>query len=70
MYSKPLPFNRTVLGRVLHESLVKGVKKVTFKANTLTSQLNTNGLKTILKYQTVGSTRYFDVGGFPLGRLV
>jgi hypothetical protein len=24
-----------------------------------------NGLKTVLKYQTVGRTRYFDVAGFP-----
>jgi hypothetical protein len=60
-----IPHQGKLIGRVLHESLVKGVKKVSFKSNTLTSQPSTNGLKTILKYQTVGSTRYFDVAGFP-----
>ncbi|ACC80248.1 alkaline phosphatase family protein [Nostoc punctiforme] len=60
-----IPHQGKLIGRVLHESLVKGVKKVSFKSNTLTSQPSTNGLKTILKYQTVGSTQYFDVAGFP-----
>ncbi|MEJ6483406.1 nucleotide pyrophosphatase/phosphodiesterase family protein [Nostoc punctiforme UO1] len=60
-----IPHQGKLIGRVLNESLVKGVKKVSFKSNTLTSQPSTNGLKTILKYQTVGSTRYFDVAGFP-----
>lgn len=60
-----IPHQGKLIGRVLNESLVRGVKKVYFKSNTLTSQPSTNGLKTILKYQTVGSTRYFDVAGFP-----
>lgn len=60
-----IPHQGKLIGRVLHESLVRGVKKVSFKSHTLTSQPSTNGLKTILKYQTVGSTRYFDVAGFP-----
>ncbi|MEH2164852.1 MAG: alkaline phosphatase family protein [Nostoc sp.] len=59
------PHQGKLIGRVLDESLVRGAKKVSFKSNTLTSQPSTNGLKTILKYQTVGSTRYFDVAGFP-----
>ncbi|MFN6484914.1 MAG: alkaline phosphatase family protein [Nostoc sp. DedQUE03] len=60
-----IPHQGKLIGRVLHESLSKGAKKVSFKSHTLTSQPATNGLKTILKYQTVGSTRYFDVAGFP-----
>lgn len=60
-----IPHQGKLIGRVLHEALTKGAKKVSFKSHTLTSQPATNGLKTILKYQTVGSTRYFDVAGFP-----
>jgi hypothetical protein len=60
-----IPHQGKLIGRVLHESLVRGARKVSFKSHTLTSQPANNGLKTILKYQTVGSTRYFDAAGFP-----
>jgi hypothetical protein len=31
----------------------------------VTSKASANGLRTVLKYQSVGRTRYFDVAGFP-----
>jgi len=34
-------------------------------AGTLSSQRSANGLKTVLKFQSVGSQRYFDAAGFP-----
>ena len=52
-------------GRVLAESLVGGPSDVKFKAETLQSRSADNGVKTVLKYQVVGKTRYFDVAGFP-----
>lgn len=59
-----IPGRGKLVGRVLTESLVKGPSEVNFKLETLESPAG-NGLKTILKYQTVGQTRYFDVAGFP-----
>lgn len=62
----PIPTpNGTLVGRVISEALVGGPPSVTSTASTLTSQPAANGLRTILKYQAVGSTRYFDVAGFP-----
>lgn len=55
-------------GRVLTEAL-KGGQPVTFEAKTMTSQPAANGQVTVLNYQTVGSTLYFDAAGFP-GRTV
>jgi hypothetical protein len=40
-----------------------------FSAGTLRSQGDKNGLRTVLNYQQVGSTRYLDAAGFP-GRTV
>ncbi|NMG07400.1 alkaline phosphatase family protein [Brasilonema sp. UFV-L1] len=54
-----------LVGRVLSEALVNGPDSVQYKSFTLKSPSAANGLKTILKYQTVGKTRYFDVAGFP-----
>ncbi len=57
--------NGTLVGRVLSEALVGGPISVPFSPRTITSQPASNGLRTILKYQEVGQTRYFDVAGFP-----
>ncbi|MBW4634459.1 MAG: alkaline phosphatase family protein [Iphinoe sp. HA4291-MV1] len=54
-----------LVGRVLSEALVGGSDSVQYKSFTLKSPSAANDLKTILKYQTVGKTRYFDVAGFP-----
>ena len=62
----PVPDSKgTLIGRTISEALVGGPANVTPTASTLSSQPAANGLRTILKYQAVGSTRYFDVAGFP-----
>jgi hypothetical protein len=40
-----------------------------FSARTLRSLPDKNGLRTVLDYQQIGSTRYLDAAGFP-GRTV
>ncbi|MBK1987317.1 alkaline phosphatase family protein [Sphaerospermopsis aphanizomenoides BCCUSP55] len=60
-----VPTQGKLVGRVLNEALRGGVKKVNFQSHVLESAPAENGLKTVLKYQTVGNTRYFDVAGFP-----
>ncbi|MBR8839331.1 MAG: alkaline phosphatase family protein [Stigonema ocellatum SAG 48.90 = DSM 106950] len=64
-----LPTQGKLVGRVLSEALIGEPDSVTSKSLTRTSLPAANGLKTILKYQTVGTTRYFDTAGFP-GRTV
>ncbi|MDF5726481.1 MAG: alkaline phosphatase family protein [Rhizonema sp. PD38] len=62
----PIPdSNGTLIGRAITEALKKGPKTVPFLERTVTSEPANNGLTTVLKYQTVGQTRYFDVAGFP-----
>lgn len=55
-------------GRVASEAL-KGGKKVTATRGWTVSEPAANGQKTVLEYQQVGGTRYFDAAGFP-GRTV
>lgn len=64
-----LPAQGELVGRVLNEALRHGPNKVKYQSQTLESQAAANGLKTILKYQTVGKTRYFDTAGFPFRTL-
>ena len=57
-----------LVGRVLTEALPNGaVPEVT--GRVVTSEPGPNGLATVINTQTVGTTRYFDAGGF-LGRTV
>lgn len=57
-----------LLGRVMSEALLEGkLPKVTTRA--MRSARTPDGLRTVLNYQTVGATRYFDAAGFP-GRTV
>ena len=53
-----------LVGRVLTEALVNGPATVAAKSEVRQSKPAANGLQTLLKYQTVGRTRYFDVAGF------
>jgi arylsulfatase A-like enzyme len=55
-------------GRVISEAL-KGGRKVSVTKGWQVSEAAANGQKTILEYQQVGGTRYFDTAGFP-GRTV
>lgn len=66
----PVPTNRgTLVGRVITEALARGPASVSSSSQSVASQPAANGLQTVLKYQTVGSTRYFDAAGFS-GRTV
>ena len=53
-----------LLGRVLTEAM-PGNEVPAFEQRYLESPLASNGLKTVLKYEVVGETRYFDAAGFP-----
>jgi type I phosphodiesterase/nucleotide pyrophosphatase len=60
----------TLMGRPLKEALVGGGDAPRAEARTLASTARAaNGLMTVLRYQVVGETRYFDAAGFP-GRTV
>ena len=63
-----IPFKGGLLGRVVEEALPSGAMP-TVTAATLRSSASAAGLRTVLDYQQVGSTRYFDAAGFP-GRTV
>jgi hypothetical protein len=58
----------TLLGRVASEAMPAG-KIPQIVAKTLRSEPAKNGLRTVLRYQLVGTTRYLDAAGFP-GRTV
>jgi arylsulfatase A-like enzyme len=63
------PRNRgKLVGRVMAEALPGGAVPA-FSVRTLASPPARNGLATVLDYQLVGTTRYFDAAGFP-GRTV
>ena len=57
------------IGRVLTEALDGGAGIPPVESNTLRSLAATNGVATVLNYQTVGSVRYLTAAGFP-GRAV
>jgi len=57
-----------LVGRVMTEAFPGG-RMPAFRSRIRQSSPGPNGLRTILNYQTVGSTRYFDAAGFP-GRTV
>ena len=59
-----IPAKGTLVGRVLTEALVNGATPTT-EAKVLRSEPDATGLATILTYQTVGETRYFDAAGYP-----
>ena len=53
-----------LVGRVLDEA-APGQQIPKYVAKTLRSAPSANGLATVLNYQSVGDTRYFDAAGFP-----
>jgi hypothetical protein len=59
-----IPAKGMLAGRVMIEAMPGG-KVPPFVAKTLRSAPGINGLRTILNYQLVGATRYFDAAGFP-----
>jgi hypothetical protein len=57
-----------LVGRVIDEAMPNGAVP-RFVAKTMVSARAANGLREVLAYQRVGTTRYFDAAGFP-GRTV
>jgi hypothetical protein len=57
-----------LIGRVLTEAMPGGTTP-SYTAKLMQSDPDAGGLRTILNYQFVGTTRYFDAAGFP-GRTV
>jgi predicted AlkP superfamily pyrophosphatase or phosphodiesterase len=56
--------NGTLLGRVMTEAMPNG-ETPRASSGSVSSRASANGLKTVLKFQSVGSQRYFDAAGFP-----
>jgi len=63
-----IPNKGALVGRVMREAMPNG-RIPKFSTRILRSQRDKNGLRTVLNYQQVGSTRYLDAAGFP-GRTV
>jgi hypothetical protein len=63
-----IPAKGKLVGRVLSEAMPGGATPAFF-ARTMRSEPAANGLVTVLDYQLVGATRYFDAAGFS-GRTV
>ena len=63
-----LPAKGQLVGRVITEATPGGAS-VRHVTRTLQSDPSAMGLRTVLQYQMVGATRYFDAAGFP-GRTV
>jgi hypothetical protein len=59
-----LPDKGKLIGRVLTEAMPNGAS-AWWHALELRSPPDDDGRMTVLKFQTVGMTRYFDVAGFP-----
>jgi hypothetical protein len=57
-----------LIGRVLTEAMPGGTTP-SYTAGVMRSDPDTASLRTILDYQLVGNTRYFDAAGFP-GRTI
>jgi arylsulfatase A-like enzyme len=58
-----LPAKGSVTGRILSESL-KGGKPMAFSRESMASQPGADGLATVLEFQKIGATLYFDAAGF------
>jgi arylsulfatase A-like enzyme len=63
-----IPFKGGLRGRVVEEALPDGAMPAVTAA-TLRASPSAGGLQTVVDYQQVGSTRYFDSAGFP-GRTI
>ena len=59
-----IPPKGQLVGRVLTEAMPNGAQP-SAEAKVLRSEPGAAGQVTVLRYQTVGPTRYFDVAGYP-----
>ena len=63
-----IPSKGRLMGRVMSEAMPGGkLPKIVTRLRQ--SAPHASGLRTVLAYQRVGKTRYFEAGGFP-GRTV
>jgi hypothetical protein len=63
-----IPAKGQLLGRAIDEAMPNG-QMPRVETHTLQSAPAANGLRTILNFQQIGTTKYFDAAGFP-GRTV
>jgi arylsulfatase A-like enzyme len=63
-----IPFKGGLRGRVVEEALPGGTIPAA-TADALRSSPSASGLRTVVEFQQVGTTRYFDAAGFP-GRTI
>ena len=56
-----VPQKSNLTGRIISEAMTGGERPQSSK-ETLVSAPATNGLRTVLNYQQVGTVRYFDAG--------
>jgi arylsulfatase A-like enzyme len=63
-----IPFKGGLRGRVVEEALPGGAMPAV-TADAVRSSPSTSGLRTVVEFQQVGTTRYFDAAGFP-GRTI
>ena len=63
-----IPAKGQLLGRAIEEAMPNG-QMPDVQKHTLQSPPAANGLRTVLNYQQIGTTKYFDAAGFP-GRTV
>jgi hypothetical protein len=64
-----IPDKGHLIGRVIAEAMPGGGPMPKFETHREQSEPAANGLRTVLSYQQVGTTRYFSAAGFP-GRTV
>ncbi|WOH78830.1 alkaline phosphatase family protein [Bradyrhizobium sp. BEA-2-5] len=57
--------NGGLIGRVMSEAMPNGIVPKMAEGTIMSKKASANGLRTVLKFQRVLSTRYFDVAGFP-----
>lgn len=58
-----IPRKGRLVGRVIAEAFPRG-KRISISHGWASSPLGENGVRTVLDYQQVGGTRYFDAAGF------
>ena len=60
-----IPHKGNLLGRILVEALAGGPETVEWSRATKLSRPADNGKQTVLVFQLMGDTLYFDAAGFP-----
>ncbi len=59
-----IPSNGDLTGRVITEALADGPDSVPYSTGIVASSPSENGQRTVLNYQQIGDTKYFDAAGY------